>query len=109
MCEFNPIELAWAKVKRLIREQNITADMSLKKLEVATREAIHNVTKDDWMGYCQHVVKVEDSFFEKDGIIDDVVDRIVVSLDEDSDSTDIHEDSTSEEETDLAQPLPDSE
>jgi transposase len=32
MCDSNPIELAWAKIGRNVRENNVTGDLSLKKL-----------------------------------------------------------------------------
>jgi transposase len=32
MCNLNPIELAWAKIKRIVTEHNVTADLSLQKL-----------------------------------------------------------------------------
>jgi transposase len=31
MCGLNPIELAWAKVKKIVRENNVTGDLSLQK------------------------------------------------------------------------------
>jgi transposase len=36
MCELNAIELAWAKVKHLIRENNTASDLSVKVLEENT-------------------------------------------------------------------------
>jgi transposase len=33
MCDLGPIELAWAKVKRLIREKNVAGEMSLSVLK----------------------------------------------------------------------------
>jgi transposase len=51
MCELNAIELAWAKVKHLIRENNIASDLPLKVLEEKTRAAVGQVMAEDWAGY----------------------------------------------------------
>jgi hypothetical protein len=108
MCELNAIELAWAKVKNTVRENNITGDLSLSKLQLATQEAINGVTKEDWIGYCSHVQKVENEFWEKDRVLENAVDSLVVSLESDSTDSNTSDDSSSSEtESDLAEPLSD--
>jgi hypothetical protein len=71
MCELNAIELAWANVKHLIRENNTASDLSLKVLEKKTRAAVGQVTAEDWAGYCNHVVCLEQDYWEKDGLMED--------------------------------------
>jgi transposase len=31
VCDLNPTELAWAKIKRIVRENNVRGDLSLQK------------------------------------------------------------------------------
>jgi hypothetical protein len=40
MCEFNAIELAWAKVKRSVRENNTAGQLSLHALQMQTAETM---------------------------------------------------------------------
>jgi hypothetical protein len=44
MCDLSPIELAWSKVKHYVRENNVTGDLSLKRLLDLTTEGIATVT-----------------------------------------------------------------
>jgi hypothetical protein len=77
MCDLNLIELAWAKMKRSVRENNVTGDLSLQKLLV-TEGAVALVIKEDWEGFCRHMETVEKQYFEKDGIVSEVIDGIVI-------------------------------
>jgi transposase len=47
MCDLNPIELALAKIKRNVRENNVTRDLSLQKLLQVTKDSVALVTKED--------------------------------------------------------------
>jgi hypothetical protein len=48
MCEFNAVELAWAKIKRAVRDNNTAGQLSLHALQMQTAEAMPSVTSDDW-------------------------------------------------------------
>ncbi|KAJ4451835.1 hypothetical protein ANN_03313 [Periplaneta americana] len=73
-----PIELAWAKVKRYVRENNVSGDMSLSRLKELTRLGIESVTTDDWEGYCNHVESLEKRYWDRDGLVSDLVDSIII-------------------------------
>jgi transposase len=59
----NPIELAWAKIKRIVRE-NVTRDLSLQKSLQVTKDVVALVTKEDWEGFCRHTETVESQYWE---------------------------------------------
>jgi hypothetical protein len=58
-CDLNAIELAWAEIKRIVREHNVTADLSLQKLLQTAHDAIGQVNQEDWEGFCRHVESLE--------------------------------------------------
>jgi transposase len=39
MCHLNPIELLWAKTKKIILENKVTGDLSLQNLLKVTKDA----------------------------------------------------------------------
>ncbi|KAJ8915919.1 hypothetical protein NQ315_015534 [Exocentrus adspersus] len=86
MCELNPIELAWAQVKSYIRSRNTMGDFSIQSLFQVTEEAIASVTQLDWQKFCQHVITIENKFWETDRLMEDRTDEIIISLRTDSDS-----------------------
>jgi hypothetical protein len=73
MCNLNPIELTRAIIKRIVREHSVTVDLSLQKLLQMTNDAIGQVTQENWKGFCQHVESVEKQYWEKGGIVPDVL------------------------------------
>lgn len=114
MCDLNAIELAWAKMKRVIRDNNVTGDLSLKSLNNLTNVAVQSISADDWAGYEQHVIKIEDFYWEKDGVTSDIIDSIIINPGDDSDDTfegddddksDNDSDTSYSTNSELAQPL----
>jgi hypothetical protein len=59
MCDLCPIEMAWAKVKRLVQANNIMGELSLQSLMDLTKSAIVSATNEDWAGYSKHVQMLE--------------------------------------------------
>ena len=66
MCEFNPIELAWAKVKRLLRENNVRGELSMQSLKEHTTNSFSCITREDWVGYCNHVKTQEAEYWQRE-------------------------------------------
>jgi hypothetical protein len=62
---------------------------------------------EDWDGYYWHVQRLEDQYWEKDGIVADVIDKFIVNIQDDSSDDESSSDSSSSMESDLelAQPL----
>jgi hypothetical protein len=75
-------------MKRTVREHNVTADLSLAKLLEVTNEAIQEVTADDWAGFYHHVELQEKLYWEKQGIVPDVIDEIITNLQDDTNGED---------------------
>jgi hypothetical protein len=65
-----------------------------------TKDIVALVTKEDWEGFCRHTETVESQYWERDGILPDLIDRIVINLnpgsDSDSDSKNSDADSQSD-------------
>jgi hypothetical protein len=44
------------------------------------QDAIKGVTKGDWAGCCRYVTNIENSYSEKDAIMEDVIDYFIINL-----------------------------
>jgi transposase len=56
-CQYNPIQLIWAKVKGKVTQLNNT--FRLSDVERLMNEAIDRVTKDDWISRAEHTEKLQ--------------------------------------------------
>ena len=84
--ELNPIELAWSVIKGYVTKHN--KKFTLSEVERLTREAIGTVTPTLWEKFCTHTAKVEEMYWKKDGLIEDVEEIILNVGDDDDDSDD---------------------
>ncbi|XP_022161706.1 uncharacterized protein LOC111027615 [Myzus persicae] len=76
-CELNPIELAWASVKNYVKMNNSTFKMNdVKKL---LEEGVERVTPDMWKNFVDHIIKVEEKFWQVDFISNELLDAEVTS------------------------------
>jgi len=76
-CELNPIEMAWASVKNYVKMNNSTFKMNdVKKL---LEEGVERVTPDMWKNYVDHIIKVEEKFWQVDFISNELLDAEVTS------------------------------
>ncbi|PSN30179.1 hypothetical protein C0J52_27589 [Blattella germanica] len=91
MCELNAIELAWAKLKNFVRSKNVGGDINMTRLRKIVLEGLNQITTEDWMGYCSHVQKIEEEHWERDGIVENALESIIIDLDTSDEESDDEE------------------
>ena len=69
----------------------------LKKVERLTPTGISVTTPDLWKKYTEHCGRVEDKYWEEDGLIEETVEEFTIEFGVDSDDSD-EESSTSDDE-----------
>ena len=80
-CELNPIELIWAQIKGEVATRNTT--FHLKDVQWLTDEAIRHLTVENWRKACHHVWKVEEEYWKSDGILDGMVEQLLINIGDD--------------------------
>ena len=84
-CHYNPIELIWSQVKGYVAERNST--FKIADVEKLTHEAINSITTAAWKDCVKHAEKLQQDDFEREFIIDSVIEPVIINL-RDSDSDD---------------------
>lgn len=107
-CDLNPIELIWANVKNYVARHNTTWKM--KDVAALCEQAVQSVTVQNWKDAIAHCEKLEEEYWKRDGIIEETVGELIISLgesdsDSNSDSDSENEESETEEQVDVAQSL----
>lgn len=92
--DLNPIELIWSDMKKWVGSKNVS--FKIDDVKRLCEEKFDSITKEDWAARCNHVLKIEKDYIEKEGILDTVVDNIIVNLGEDSSSSNSDFDSTAD-------------
>ena len=89
-CGLNPIELAWASVKGYVAKNN--SNYNLTSIQQLVPEGFIHTTPDMWKNFCKHVKEIEEQYIEKDGIVEDTLEEMVIELgEEDTDDEDDEE------------------
>ena len=81
-CQPNPIELAWASVKRSVAKHN--KDFKLKDVERLTPLRFEYTTTDMWRNFCIHVIDIENKHIQEDGTLEDTVEEMRIEIGEES-------------------------
>ena len=53
---------------------------NLREVHVLTQEGFQHTTVDMWRKFCRHVVDIENYHFDKDGLVVDMVDEIILNM-----------------------------
>lgn len=86
-CELNPIEMAWAQVKGYVRDHN--QKFTLTEAERLVNEGFSCVTPEKWKKLIDHVQqKVENHYWEHDGLYETMVDPFIIHTGDSSDDSD---------------------
>lgn len=89
-CQYNPIELIWAQVKKEVADKNKT--FKIEDVERLTSEAIDNVTPADWDKCVRHAEKLQSDDWEKEIVRDDLMEPFIINLRDDSSDSDEDQD-----------------
>jgi len=89
-CQYNPIDLLWAKVKGEVAKNNNTFKMA--DVEKLAHSAMDAVTQEDWEKCVAHAEKIQNEDNEKEILKDVMLEPIIITLiDDDSDWSDEHD------------------
>lgn len=86
-CELNPIEQVWSLMKHKVAMRNV--EQKNANTETFLKEAFAEITPEYWKKYCEHTKKVREEFWQKDGLLDEVVEEIIFSVNTGSSSEEI--------------------
>ena len=78
-CEYNPIELVWAKVKRYVADKNTTARSASAIMELI-REAFTLIQPEFCKKVVEHCKKVMDTAMDAENLIDVEVRPVLIDL-----------------------------
>ncbi|XP_046677233.1 uncharacterized protein LOC124365307 [Homalodisca vitripennis] len=81
-CQYNPIELIWAQVKREVATRNSTFELA--DVEKLTSEAIDNVTAVDWENCVRHSENLQSDDWAKEIVRDEIMEPFIINLRDDS-------------------------
>ncbi|KAG8329175.1 hypothetical protein J6590_092744 [Homalodisca vitripennis] len=92
---YNLIQAYKPTYKKKSSEKNVT--FNINTVEQLVKETCDSITQEDWRKRCDHTKSVEQSYMELERQFDEMTERIVVRLGEDSDSDEWDEESGNDE------------
>lgn len=94
--DLNAIELIWSQLKSYVGSHNITFTMTgIMELVKSKSDTIGAY---EWEKAVNHVIKIENEYIQREGVLDEVVDRLVINLDD----SECESESDSEDEIDMS-------
>lgn len=96
-CDLNPIEYIWNLVKMRVSEKNV--EQLESRIEALTLEALASITPDDWRKEVNHVKRLEEEYWHKDRITDEL---FIINTADDSESETTDTESSSGLEDDMS-------
>ena len=87
-CDLNSIELIWAQMKRSVRARNTNG--TLAGVSSLVEEAVAGISASDWAKCCEHVIRLENEYWERERVADEVEPVVIplASSDSEADSSD---------------------
>ena len=77
--DLNPIELIWSDVKEWVGQRNTT--FKINEVERLCRQRFEEIGREKWENVCSHVDKIEQHYFEKDGLVENRIEQILIQDD----------------------------
>jgi len=77
-CQYNPIEMIWAQVKRQVATKNTT--FKIADVEKLMHEAIDSVTKEDWINCVRHTEKIQEEDYKKEIHREVILEPIILTI-----------------------------
>lgn len=87
----NPIENIWAQVKGNVAKNN--KKFTISEVELLTRQAIENVTPQDWSRVVAHTKKIVEETWIREGLLEEQIENMVISVSSTTSSESEEEDS----------------
>ena len=97
-CELNAIELIWADEKNFVAREN--EELTIESVENLFRKKREEINSEVCKNCIKHVRRVEEKYWETDRIIDEKVNRFIISVGGSEDQSDIDTDDLSTDEGD---------
>ena len=95
--DLNPIEKIWALLKEDVASKNVT--FKLRDAERLALTKLDEITVEEWRRRCERAKRFEADFIQKDAVMDELEDRFIIRLGDDSSSDDEDSDDSSDEES----------
>lgn len=76
--DLNPIETIWAQVKKWVASRNNT--FKIDDVQKLCQQKFSEMGEQEWRPICQHVIKAEREYWEREGMIDVQVEKFEICL-----------------------------